>query len=217
MDINFTDPKTYDKLRNSESRFHIDKYKKMFENIELKKDFTVLEWGCGTGIYSKLLKQDFDKVISIDIDGKMTELAKQKIDAGASFCNADCRKLPIQSGSIDLVMGVSVLHHIKEYHVAMKEAFRVLKKGGHAVFFEPNKLNPMTSIFQALQKEPSMSRFELKRAFVESGLTPVEFREVIFRYMSFPKVKEGSWYLQVENIFENLHMGVTLLSVAKKE
>jgi SAM-dependent methyltransferase len=49
----------------------------------------------------------------------------------------DIHNLPLADESVDAVICMNVLEHVEEPHKAMKEIYRVLKKGGYAYFDTP--------------------------------------------------------------------------------
>jgi ubiquinone/menaquinone biosynthesis C-methylase UbiE len=71
-------PKLYDDFRKPESSFHRDKYEKIFEYIEKSSGLKWLEIGCGTGVYTKFLKKDFDAIYASDIDPEMIKISKNE-------------------------------------------------------------------------------------------------------------------------------------------
>jgi ubiquinone/menaquinone biosynthesis C-methylase UbiE len=212
-------PITYDRFRNPKSPFHRDKYREIFETIEKNPDWKVLEIGCGTGVYTELLRRDFDDVYTFDISPEMIKLSKRKSRIkNVNFMVADSLRIPVRSGSVDLVVGVSILHHIENRTGVLAEVKRVLKPDGYFVFCEPNKLNVFTSIFQLLQREDAISRFEMKKMIEGNGLEVVALREILFRNPKTSDVMKR-WlnsYSRFEKILERLHAGVTLLAIGRK-
>jgi SAM-dependent methyltransferase len=49
----------------------------------------------------------------------------------------DCMSDEIKPGTFDLVTGASLLHHLMDPALAIKTAYKALKPGGYAIFFEP--------------------------------------------------------------------------------
>src|ERR1700741_4984541 len=78
---------------------------------------TVLDFGCGSGENTFLLVRRGARVIGIDISAGLIERAKRGLAtngaAGAArFIVGSCPDLPIETGSIDLVVGIAILHHL---------------------------------------------------------------------------------------------------------
>lgn len=111
-----------------------------FENYKLKK-LKILEIGCGTGIFT-------EQFIKIGIDLVASDISCDLIKVGKKAMNfkeilvADAELLPFSDESFDIILGVSILHHL-DIHKSLLESKRVLKKGGKIIFSEPNMLNPL--------------------------------------------------------------------------
>jgi SAM-dependent methyltransferase len=102
---------------------------------------TVLDCGCGTGENSLLLAKRGARVVGVDISSSMIALACRRFEMNglsnaADFVVGSVHDLPLATESVDMVVGVAVLHHLN-LELAAREVFRVLKNGGRAVFREP--------------------------------------------------------------------------------
>lgn len=106
---------------------------------------TVLEIGCGTGLFSDKVSISGAKIIATDLSENLLQIAREKKIPNTKFEVADAHHLQYADNSFDIVFGSSVLHHL-EMDVALREVFRVLKPGGKIVFAEPNMLNPQILI-----------------------------------------------------------------------
>lgn len=213
--IDSKNPSTYDRFRRPESNFHRFKYEEIFRRIGKDRKTRVVELGCGTGVYTAYLVKDFDFVFSSDFDYEMVRRAADR--TASKFAVADALKIPVKSGSVDMVMAVSLLHHVGDREALFTEIRRILRPGGLVVFAEPNKLNPLTLAFQLLQTEDAISRFQLAGLMKRNGFDVVDMREILFRGMSFDAVdRMFPGYRKFEHVMERLHMGVTLLGIGKK-
>lgn len=102
---------------------------------------TVLDYGCGTGDHSVLIASRGAKTIGVDISPELIELAKKRLaihglDENIDFRVGSAHELPLEDESIDVVFGMAILHHL-DLPLSSKEVYRVLKKGGRAIFLEP--------------------------------------------------------------------------------
>ncbi|HKR05686.1 MAG TPA: class I SAM-dependent methyltransferase, partial [Bacteroidia bacterium] len=105
----------------------------------------VLEIGCGTGIFTKLIYESTNaSIVAIDISDDLLDQAVKKLP-NVEFKIEDAMHTGFANESFDCVFGSSVLHHL-DLNRASKEIFRVTKKGGSIVFAEPNMLNPQILI-----------------------------------------------------------------------
>lgn len=109
------------------------------------KSSTVLEIGCGTGLFSgKFYQRTGAKIIATDISPELLNVAKEKYPE-VEFVLADAMQIQFDANTFDVVFGSSVLHHL-EFERSLNQIFRVLKPGGRMVFAEPNMLNPQIFI-----------------------------------------------------------------------
>ncbi|HEY81342.1 MAG TPA: class I SAM-dependent methyltransferase [Anaerolineae bacterium] len=97
----------------------------------------VLVDGAGVGMYSRHLEEAGAWVVSIDIDFPSMAAASQYT---ANCLTAAGERLPFAAASFDTVLSHEVLEHVQDDAAAMSEIARVLKPGGRAVIFAPNRL-----------------------------------------------------------------------------
>jgi ubiquinone/menaquinone biosynthesis C-methylase UbiE len=118
---------------------------KFLAEIPLNGDETILDVGCGNGIFllEAAKKITTGKGIGIDIWTKRSGDCKSEIflenakiegvDEKVTLENVDARKMPYDDNSFDLIVSGLTMHHIghgSEKGVALKEMVRVLKPGG---------------------------------------------------------------------------------------
>jgi ubiquinone/menaquinone biosynthesis C-methylase UbiE len=99
-----------------------------------RPDMELLEFGCGSGA-TALLHAPFVKHIrAIDFSARMIEIATstaaQQGVANVSFEVADITKLDVPEGSVDMVLGLSVLHLMEDRERVIAKVHRILKPGG---------------------------------------------------------------------------------------
>lgn len=131
---------------------HLVAEKLWIEKMLNKKD-VVLDLGSGTGQTSLKIAYRTKKVVGLEIDLKLLEIAKQsalsKKIKNISFIKGDANeRLPFKSNTFDKVLCSDVLEHLNKREEAVKEIYRVLKKPGIAFFVTDN---PNTS-WKNLQK-----------------------------------------------------------------
>jgi SAM-dependent methyltransferase len=92
----------------------------------------ILEVGCGEGMMF-----DGTQTTPVQMDVSMTRVARAVGKSRYLLC-ADGYQLPFASGSFDVVLLIAVLEHTREPWRILKEASRVLTKGGRAIMVVPN-------------------------------------------------------------------------------
>lgn len=99
----------------------------------------VLENGCGIGLYVQRLAAHGGQVVGLEYD---LERARQARQLSASITNAAGEALPFENDSFDLILSHEVLEHVQDDRQAIQEMVRVLRPGGRAVIFVPNRGYP---------------------------------------------------------------------------
>ena len=104
------------------------------------RDKRVLVDGCGIGMYVRAIGRYTPHVTGLDIE---YDRVREGRAAGlAGLLNAVCERLPFGDGSFDVVFSHEVLEHVNDDRAACQEMARVLRPGGRAVIFVPNRLYP---------------------------------------------------------------------------
>jgi len=108
---------------------------------------TVLDCGCGSGLTSVLLAKYGAIVHAIDISPVSREFtqARAKANGVADKIKSyvmDLQKLDFDDNTFDYVIGSFILHHV-HISAAATEIYRVLAKGGKAVFIENSANNKL--------------------------------------------------------------------------
>jgi len=111
---------------------------KMLGNTKGKK---VLDLGCGTGLYTRILKRMGAKVKAIDISKNMVEIARKEVP-NAEFKVGSATKLPYKNEFFDIVVSPLMIEYLSilQWNKALKEVHRVLKKGGYFIFSTGNPI-----------------------------------------------------------------------------
>ena len=97
----------------------------------------VLVDGAGIGMYSRRLEAAGARVVSIDIDFPSMVAAHQYTKHPLVAAG---ERLPFPSNTFDTVLSHEVLEHVDNDAQAAAEIVRVLKPGGRAIIFAPNRL-----------------------------------------------------------------------------
>ncbi|MDB9527665.1 class I SAM-dependent methyltransferase [Oscillatoria sp. CS-180] len=97
-------------------------------------DMDVLEFGCGTGSTAILHAPYVKHIRAIDFSKNMIAIAQGKAEAehinNVTFEQATIEDLDIPNQSLDAVLGLSILHLLKDKERAIAQVYQMLKPGG---------------------------------------------------------------------------------------
>jgi len=112
------------------------------QGANLANDMTVLEIGCGTGLFTEMFSKYGAYILAVDLSPELLAAARQRnLPAGqVEFLEAPFENCDAQ-GPFDAIIGSSVLHHL-DCRKAFAKIYQLLKPGGAISFCEPNMLNP---------------------------------------------------------------------------
>ncbi|GIK42981.1 MAG: hypothetical protein BroJett011_68140 [Chloroflexota bacterium] len=105
----------------------------------LAAESRVLVDGCGVGLYIRALRQFTPHVFGLDIEPE--RVADSYVHSPLVHVAAG-EHLPYPSNHFDLALSHEVIEHVQDDALALAEMVRVLKKGGRAIIFCPNRLYP---------------------------------------------------------------------------
>ncbi|WP_421841565.1 class I SAM-dependent methyltransferase [Marinobacter algicola] len=99
-----------------------------------RPDWSVLEFGCGTGSTALVHAPYVKEILATDISGKMLDIATQKArDTGIEnvrFQQGTLESLALEAGSFDAVLGLNILHLLENPETAIARVHELLKPGG---------------------------------------------------------------------------------------
>jgi len=135
----------------------------------------ILNLGAGTGEDLEILNK-FGDVYVIDINKKALDLIKEGQYVEKKVCDA-CN-LIYSDNFFDVVISLNVFEHIDKDRLAIKEAYRVLKKRGYLIFLVP--------AFQFLYSSHDKA-LEHKRRYSKKILRNIlsQFEELELNYWNF--------------------------------
>ena len=108
--------------------------KEIISGLELPKESSVMEFGCGTGLVSFNLIENFDKITLIDSSQGMIDVVNEKIESyNAKNMVATCMdftKGERPNEKFDFIYNSMVLHHIPDTKAIVFDFYKRLKKKG---------------------------------------------------------------------------------------
>ncbi len=175
----------------------------------LRSEEVLLDLGCGPGSITIDLAQHVARAIGVDASPEAIERAQRDAAragrAGVSFQVASLYELPFADETFDVVFAHQVLQHLGDPVGALREAARVLKKGGIVALrdsdygtmvhdpFEP-RIARWLDLYRALARanggEPDAGRM-LNRWAHEAGLADVAVSTTTWTYATPAAV--GAW------------------------
>lgn len=122
-----------------------NEYLEMPASLELLgyvKNKKILDYGCGSGIYAKILSKKGAKIKGFDISEEMLKIAR-KNNPGIEFRNGSGYKIPFEE-KFEIILAPLVVHYMKDWNKMFKEMNRVLNKNGIVIFSTGNPVYEVT-------------------------------------------------------------------------
>lgn len=153
---------------------HLANFEPWFKKF-LDKNDLVLDIGCNNGQQTLKAAKVVKKIIGIDVDEKLLEIAKREAKrkriSNVTFLVVSAEtKLKFRENSFDKVLFFDVLEHIENQNLALSEIWRVLKKDGLLLLSVPNK----NTSWKRLQRSVGLSYFsdpDHKREYSKAEIT----------------------------------------------
>jgi len=98
----------------------------------------VVDAGCGIGAYMRAIRERTPLTFGFDVE--FERLAEGRRDGIAGMIAALGERLPYADNSVDVILSNEVLEHVDDDRASAREIVRVLRPGGRAVIFAPNRL-----------------------------------------------------------------------------
>ena len=157
--------------------FHLEAFLSL-----LPRDWSVLDVGTGTGYLLAALSRQFASVIGVEPAETMLGVARRRVDSlrldNVELRPGEVAALPIEHGSIDLVLAVLVLHHVPAPAEALRELHRVLRPEGRLLVVEQTTHD--NSDFRERMQDPrsgfdpaELSEWTTKAGFEDTTVRPL--------------------------------------------
>lgn len=113
--------------------------KRIVKMSEAEKDSVVIDIGCGTGKQAYAFADKAEKVVAVDLNRKMLDIAKKNNrHSNIEFSLQDATNLPYDDNTYDIAIISMVLHDMPFSIIdkTIKEAIRITKNNGKVVILE---------------------------------------------------------------------------------
>src|SRR5664280_852198 len=103
----------------------------VFKHLGGVRGKTVLDVGCGTGLYSIRLSEGGADVTAVDISSKMIEIARRKAQVRSQYIwyeQADMAKLPYENRTFDMIVSITAVSytHLRAHETVLDLVCRLL-------------------------------------------------------------------------------------------
>ena len=104
----------------------------------LDPEWSVGDFGCGTGQVSAALSPYVKRVMAVDESPAMLAAARRRLDGAANveLLSGALDALPVDDASLDAAVLFLVLHHVSDPAPALAEVARTLKPGGRLLLVD---------------------------------------------------------------------------------
>lgn len=115
----------------------------LLDMLQPSRNDSLLDVGCGTGVFSGDVLTVGSNVVGIDLSKPMISVAAERFsDQRFMSVSGDMRYLPFTDGSFDKVYSMTAIEFIENARKAVVELERVTKPGGTIVLTTLNRLSP---------------------------------------------------------------------------
>lgn len=136
----------------------LDKLHRVVRSDLLPAGVALLDYGCADKPYQWLFDEKFDRYVGADLPGN----PKADLEIGPAG------QLPCEEGSFDCVLSSQVLEHVIDPQEYLREAFRVLRRGGSLVLsthgiwpYHPDPTDFWRWTIEGLQQEIRNAGFQI--------------------------------------------------------
>jgi ubiquinone/menaquinone biosynthesis C-methylase UbiE len=130
-----SDPKKVDRARTVANAIRVA--------VDIRPGMSALEYGCGTGLLSFFLQNEFASITLADTSQGMLDVLSDKIKAAKTAhmhpVRLDLAVDPLPEQKFDVTYSLMVLHHIPGTDVILHKFYEILKPGGWLIVADLDK------------------------------------------------------------------------------
>jgi SAM-dependent methyltransferase len=180
----------------------------------------IADLGCGSGVFTELLRRWGYQSVGLDISPKLVALGRRKYP-GLELIEGDAENLPFESASFDGVMLSGLVHHFPDPQRLASEVKRVLKNGGRFVAFDPNRMNPFMWLYRdraspfyssvgVTENERPVLAWQIAEVFRNEGFRVRSdyLAGLAYRYVASPRTRA---LLPVYNFIDNVVFKLSIM------
>lgn len=179
---------------------------------------TILDLGCGTGYFSKNIKNKFPNAqyIGLDLSEGMAHYAKLNHGSDCQWITGDADSLPFKSNSVDLIFSSLAIQWCANLPLLMAEIQRVLSPNGCFVFSTliDGSLAELKAAWAVVDKKQHVNDFfqkiDYRDAIKRSDLIPELFCEEtkVLRYQKLTELMRELKGLGAHNLNDQRSTGL---------
>jgi SAM-dependent methyltransferase len=186
----------------------------------LPRGARVVDLGCGSGVFTELLRQAGYQSVGIDISPKLVALGRRKYP-GLELIEGDAENLPFENASLDGVLLSGLVHHFPDPRRLASEVKRVLKNGGRFVAFDPNRMNPFMWLYRdrsspfyssvgVTENERPVLAWHVAEVFRDEGfrVRTDYLAGLAYRYVASPRTR---MLLPIYNFIDNVVFNLSIM------
>ncbi len=158
----------YDQTRAMPEERHRAFVDALVRETGISENSRVLEIGIGTGRIGMSVAEHVRRLFGIDLSLEMMGVLRRKLtdtNLNISIAQADAGKLPFADETFDVAYAVHVYHLVAGWQNAMRDARRIIKRGGYFVvsFHKREEDSPTARIRKELHAFANARGIETKR------------------------------------------------------